>query len=260
MIVGGRPGMAGAVRLAGEAALRVGAGLVTVLTAPESVAAVAVRPELMVHASARRDDEAQFFELAARCDAIVVGPGMGEDEWSRRMFAAALASGRKLLLDAGALRLLAERPRHSSRDVISPDGASSEWILTPHPGEAAQLLGARAAEASSSVQGDRYSALQKLLEIYGGTVVLKGAGTLVARDGECAAICLQGNPGMAVPGMGDVLSGAIAGLWVQWSDPWLAARVGVLVHALAGDALAPRGERGMLAGEVATELRHWVNP
>ncbi|NBX41791.1 MAG: bifunctional ADP-dependent NAD(P)H-hydrate dehydratase/NAD(P)H-hydrate epimerase, partial [Gammaproteobacteria bacterium] len=72
--------------------------------------------------------------------------------------------------------------------------------------------------------------------------------------------CAAGNPGMAVPGMGDVLTGAIAGLQAQLRDPWLAARLGVFVHACAGDTLAPRGERGLLASEVATELKHWVNP
>lgn len=247
LIVGGREGMAGAVRLAGEAALRVGAGLVTVLTAPASVAAVAARPELMVQGS---DAASSCAELAARCDVLVVGPGMGDDDWSQRMCVAALASGRPVLLDAGALRWLAQRPRR----------AAQEWILTPHPGEAAQLLGFSPNEGARQVQRDRRAALTQLVKDYGGTIVLKGAGTLLGRNAQPTTICLAGNPGMAVPGMGDVLSGAIAGLWAQLRDPWLAARVGVWVHALAGDALAPRGERGLLAGEVATELRHWVNP
>ena len=247
LIVGGREGMAGAVRLAGEAALRVGAGLVTVLTAPASVAAVAARPELMVQGS---DAASSCAELAARCDVLVVGPGMGDDDWSQRMCVAALASGRPVLLDAGALRWLAQRPRR----------AAQEWILTPHPGEAAQLLGFSPNEGARQVQRDRRAALTQLVKDYGGTIVLKGAGTLLGRNAQPTTICLAGNPGMAVPGMGDVLSGAIAGLWAQLRDPWLAARVGVWVHALAGDALAPHGERGLLAGEVATELRHWVNP
>jgi len=247
LIVGGRDGMGGAVRLAGEAALRVGAGLVTVLTAPASVAAVAVRPELMVYSS---DAASMCAELAARCDVLVVGPGMGDDDWSQRMCEAALASSRPVLIDAGALRWLAQRPRE----------VSQEWILTPHPGEAAQMLGFAANDGARRVQRDRSAALDQLVKDYGGTIVLKGAGTLLGRRGQPATICLAGNPGMAVPGMGDVLSGAIAGLWAQLRDPWLAARVGVWVHARAGDALVPRGERGLLAGEVAAELRHWVNP
>lgn len=247
LVVGGRAGMSGAVRLAGEAALRVGAGLVTVLTAPESIAAVAVRSELMVYGS---DDPVALAELSALADVIVVGPGMSDDTWSQRMCEAVLLADRPMLVDAGALRWLARHPQR----------ARCEWILTPHPGEAAQLLGYSQDEGSRRVQADRMSALHGLRETFGGTIVLKGAGTLVARDGECPQICLHGNPGMAVPGMGDVLSGAIAGLWAQCRDPWRAARVGVLVHALAGDSLAPRGERGLLAGEVAAELRHWVNP
>lgn len=247
LIVGGADGMAGAVRLAGEAALRVGAGLVTVLTSPASVAAVAARPELMVHGS---DSVARCAELAARCDVLVVGPGMGDDDWSQGMCEAALATARPVLLDAGALRWLAKSPRR----------VAQEWILTPHPGEAAQMLGFAANDGSRRVQDDRSGALQQLVKDYGGTVVLKGAGTLLGRATQTPTICLAGNPGMAIPGMGDVLSGAIAGLWAQLRDPWLAARVGVWVHACAGDALAPNGERGLLAGEVATELRRWVNP
>jgi NAD(P)H-hydrate epimerase len=247
LIVGGKPGMSGAVRLAGEAALRVGAGLVSVLTAPGSVAAVAARPELMVYGS---DDAATLHELASRCDVLAIGPGLGRDDWSERMFEAALATRLPLVVDADALRRLADVPRLEPRD----------WILTPHPGEAAQLLGYDATGGNLRVQNDRLGALRALTARYGGVVVLKGAGTLVGREGDVPQWCAAGNPGMAVPGMGDVLTGAIAGLQAQLRDPWLAARLGVFVHACAGDTLAPRGERGLLASEVATELKHWVNP
>jgi NAD(P)H-hydrate epimerase len=148
-------------------------------------------------------------------------------------------------VDADALNLLAEegiRPRDN-------------WILTPHPGEAGRLLGISAEE----VQQDRLGALARLIERCHGTVVLKGAGTLVGAPGRTPGLCERGNPGMASAGMGDVLTGAIAGILAQCADPWRAARVGVLVHALAGDAAARGGERGLLAGDVARELQRCVN-
>jgi NAD(P)H-hydrate epimerase len=130
-------------------------------------------------------------------------------------------------------------------------------VLTPHPGEAARLL----KSDSASIQADRRAALARLVELTGAVVVLKGAGSLVGAPGRRPALCAQGNAGMAAPGMGDVLTGAIAAILAQCTDPWHAARAGVLAHALAGDEVASRGgQRGILALEVATALRRWVNP
>jgi NAD(P)H-hydrate epimerase len=112
---------------------------------------------------------------------------------------------------------------------------------------------------TDDVQTDRLAALGGLVERYGGTVVLKGAGTLVGAPGRISGVCERGNPGMASAGMGDVLTGAVAGILAQCRDPWLAARVSVLVHAMAGDAVARTGERGLLASDVARELRTCVN-
>jgi NAD(P)H-hydrate epimerase len=243
LIVGSGPGMPGATRLAGEAALRVGAGLVTVVAAPEAALAVAGgRPELIVHAL---EDPAHLDTLIAQADVIAIGPGLGRNDWARALCTRVLAAGRPTLVDADALNLVAEQG--------AP--ARDHWILTPHPGEAARLLGVSTAD----IQADRLGALDALTARYGGIVVLKGAGTLVGARQRVSAICERGNPGMAVPGMGDVLTGAIAGLLAQVGDPWVAARLGVLVHAMAGDAEARKGERGVLAGEVARELRTWVN-
>ncbi|MHB1540103.1 MAG: NAD(P)H-hydrate dehydratase [Steroidobacteraceae bacterium] len=244
LIVGGGPGMPGAARLAGEACLRVGAGRVTVAVEPRNVAAVgAGRPELMCRAV---QEPAEVHDAAARCDLIAVGPGLGQDAWARGVLDAVLGCGKPLVVDADALNLLA----------AAPTAARPDWVLTPHPGEAGRLLGC----PSAAVQRDRPGALDALLARYGGTVVLKGAGSLVGRAGEVPALCEHGNPGMASPGMGDVLTGVIAGIWAQCRDPWRAARTGVLVHALAGDAAARReGERGVLAGDVIRELRRCVN-
>jgi hydroxyethylthiazole kinase-like uncharacterized protein yjeF len=243
LIAGGGAGMPGAVRLAGEACLRSGAGLVSIATRAENVAAiVAGRPELMAHAL---DDVSHLSELAARADIIVAGPGLGRSAWAQDALAAVLATERPLVLDADALNLLAERPQRRSN-----------WILTPHPGEAARLLGT----PTRDVQDDRLGALAALVDRFGGVVVLKGAGTLVGAQGHTPAICTYGNPGMATAGMGDVLTGVIAALHAQLREAWNAARAGVLAHALAGDRAAAEGERGLIASDLFEPLRACLNP
>lgn len=244
LIVGGSPGMGGAVRLAGEAALRTGAGLVTIATHPEHAAVVTGgRPELMCRGVERAEDLQPLFERATH---LALGPGLGTGEWGRSMFAAALAAGLPAVLDADALNLLAAEPRRSD-----------DWILTPHPGEAARLLGTDTA----GVQDDRLGAAAAISERYGGVAVLKGAGTLIsAADDRLPSICTDGNPGMASPGMGDVLTGIVGGLLAQGLTPRRAAETGVLVHALAGDGAAREGERGLVAGDLIAGIRAWVNP
>jgi ADP-dependent NAD(P)H-hydrate dehydratase / NAD(P)H-hydrate epimerase len=243
LIVGSGSGMPGATRLAGEACLRAGAGLTTVAVAPENVAAIAAgRPELICLALT---GEAVLADALGRADVIAIGPGLGRSRWAREALEAVLATDKPLVVDADALNLLAEvavRPR-------------ADWILTPHPGEAARLLNVTTQE----IQHDRLSALDRLIERFHGTVVLKGAGTLVGASGRTPGVCERGNPGMASAGTGDVLTGAIAGILAQCRDGWAAARVGVLVHAMAGDAAARGGERGVLASDLARELHHAVN-
>lgn len=242
LVVGGGPGMPGAVRLAGESALRVGAGLVSVAVAPENVAAISAGcPELIVVGL----DVSQFGALLERADVVAIGPGLGRSAWAWEVLGVTVASGKPLVVDADALNILAE-----DRALRAAD-----WILTPHPGEAGRLLGI----ATDAVQADRLGALDRLCKSYGGTIVLKGAGTLVGRDGETPQLCERGNPGMASAGMGDVLTGVIAGMLAQLGDPLLAARIGVLVHALAGDSAARGGERGLIARDLIGELRTWVN-
>ena len=244
LIVGSGVGMPGATRLSGEACLRVGAGLVTVAVAPENVGAIASgRPELICMPLSGSNDLDDAIE---RAEVIAIGPGLGRSAWARGALDAVLASNKPLVVDADALNLIAESGDASPRQ---------DWILTPHPGEAARLLGV----TTDEIQRDRLSALTKLVDRYGGTVVLKGAGTLVGMPNRIPGVCERGNPGMASAGMGDVLTGAIAGILAQCKDPWLAARVGVLVHAMAGDAVARTGERGLLASDVARELRTCVN-
>jgi ADP-dependent NAD(P)H-hydrate dehydratase / NAD(P)H-hydrate epimerase len=242
LVIGGASGMAGAARLAGEAALRAGAGLVSIATCRASAPAIAGRPELMVAAV---DAAAELSPLLERASIVAVGPGLGRHDWSRAMLEAALASGLPAVVDADALNLLALAPRRRE-----------DWVLTPHPGEAARLLGVDAAR----VQLDRLGAARELQRRYDGTVVLKGAATIVQGATGLPSICDRGNPGMAVAGMGDVLTGVIAGIGAQCRDLPLAAAAGVLVHAEAGDRAARSGQRGLLAGDVIDELRRCVNP
>ncbi|MBV8404434.1 MAG: NAD(P)H-hydrate dehydratase [Gammaproteobacteria bacterium] len=243
LIVGSGSGMPGTARLAGEASLRVGAGLVTVAVAPENVTAISAgRPELICLGIKEPGD---LTDALSRADVVAVGPGLGRTSWAHAALTAVLDSGKPLVLDADALNLLAEKK----------PTAREGWILTPHPGEAGRLLAVGAQE----IQQDRLAALDRLLDRYHGTIVLKGAGTLVGGAGRTPALCERGNPGMATAGTGDVLTGTIAGILAQCGDAWAAARVGVLVHAMAGDAAARGGERGVLASDLLRELPHCVN-
>ena len=183
--------------------------------------------------------------LFEQVDLIAIGPGLGQDAWAQSLFAAAMGAGKPLVVDADALNLVA------TSGVFRED-----WILTPHPGEAARLLGT----TTAIIQADRVAAARNLADRYGGIAVLKGAGTLVYRSGAVPQVCDYGNPGMATAGMGDVLTGIIAGMVAQTPDLWTAARAGVLVHAMAGDAAARRGERGLLAGDLIAHLPACVNP
>ena len=243
VLVAGGPGMAGAARLAGEAALRVGAGLVTVATRPENLSAIlGQRPELICRGIERADELAPLLE---RADVLAVGPGLGQDDWAQSLVRFAIQRDLPTVIDADGLNVLARSPCKAERRV-----------LTPHPGEAARLLGISTAD----VQSDRLGSARSIADRYGGTVVLKGAGTLVVERGALPSVCDQGNPGMASPGMGDVLTGVIAGIAAQTAELAAAARAGVLVHAMAGDMAARRGERGMLASDLFSYLPACVNP
>lgn len=243
LVIGGDHGMGGAVRMAAEAALRVGAGLVTVATRPEHINIVsAVRPEIMCHQVQNAQDLAP---LLVRATFIIIGPGLGKSEWAQELLNYVLPAKQPKLLDADALNLLAERPEKHH-----------DWILTPHPGEAGRLLN----ETTENVQADRVQAVKSLQRQYGGVVVLKGAGTLIKAQNDEIAICEAGNPGMASGGMGDVLSGVIGGLAAQGLSLENAAKAGVFIHAQAADAVAAEGgERGLLATDLLMQLRRLVN-
>ena len=190
LVIGGDYGYQGATILAGCAAARTGAGLVTVATRPEHARTIPLfRPELMTAAvTGARDLDA----LLDRASVIAIGPGLGQSDWAIPLLDGALQSTLPLVVDADALNLLAFEPQHREN-----------WVLTPHPGEAARLLGVTSAE----VQGDRFAAVAALRDRFGGTVALKGAGSLVAGASGPLRLNRTGNPGMAGGGMGDVLTG-----------------------------------------------------
>ncbi len=248
LIVGGGLGMPGAVRLTGEACLRAGSGLVTVATRPEHVGSlVSGRPELMCRGVM---SAAELEPLLKNADVIAIGPGLGQDAWAMELFTSVMATDTPLIVDADALNLLAKQP--AQRVQL----ADKNWVLTPHPGEAARLL----STSTAHVQEARMQSVHDLLQHYGGVVVLKGAGTLVADAQQLPSLCDRGNPGMAAPGMGDVLTGIIAGVAAQCGDLLLAARTGVYVHAVAGDMAARHGERGLLASDLFVHIPSCVNP
>ncbi|MEL7186965.1 MAG: NAD(P)H-hydrate dehydratase [Pseudomonadota bacterium] len=242
LVVGGGPGMPGAALLCGSAALRTGAGRVSVATHPSHAGALAAaRPELMVHGVDRGADLAALLE---RADVVAFGPGLGDSDWAVEMHSVLVNDSRRCVWDADALNILASAPQ-----------AVQHRIITPHPGEAGRLNGC----GTEDVQADRLAALDALQDRYGGVAVLKGAGTLVSAGGR-PWLCTAGNPGMAAPGMGDVLTGVIAGLLGQGLPLEEAAAIGVEVHARAGDIAAEQGERGLLASDVIDVLPWVVNP
>jgi NAD(P)H-hydrate epimerase len=245
LLVGGGPGMPGAIRLAAEAALRVGAGLVYVATHVDNVVPVlAGRPEIICKAVGSAQD---LEELIGMADGAVLGPGLGQSAWARGLWRRVVDSELPLVVDADGLNWLAAEPIDRGR-----------WLLTPHAGEAARLLGSSVGD----VQRDRKGAAQALARRFGATIVLKGPNTLVATPhaADPTRVCDRGNPGMATAGTGDVLAGTLGALYVQTRDFDVAARAGVLMHALAGDAAAEAGERGTVAGDLLPHLRAWANP
>lgn len=260
LVVGGDHGMAGAAALASQAAARLGAGLVSCATRPEHVAALVARcPEVMAHGVRGRGDLEPLLE---RATTIVIGPGLGRGAWGEQLlqcvlqFAATTAI--RLVVDADALNILAER----RLDAPSPkaqgpqtQGPQTQWVLTPHPGEAARLLECQNAD----IQRNRFDAVAALQRRFGGVVILKGSGSLVA-TATGIGVAGYGNPGMASGGMGDVLSGVLGSLLAQGLSIEAAVQLGVCLHGAAADRAALEdGERGLLASDLLPHLRSLVN-
>ncbi len=248
LIVGGNVSMAGAVMLAAKAALRSGAGLVSVFTRTEHVMGVtSVCPEAMVTGCDKSSGMVIPGALLERVSHIAIGPGLGQDAWANACLQQCLATGKPLVIDADGLNLLA-----STKCAVH-----SDCVLTPHPGEAARLLNTD----TETVSQDRLSAVislsQKLFNSEKMAIVLKGSGSLVS-DGSSVSICPWGNPAMATAGMGDVLTGVIVAFMAQGLSPLQAAECGVVVHGMAGDKAAEGVSRGVLASDVVACLPQFI--
>jgi NAD(P)H-hydrate epimerase len=252
LVVAGSPGMTGAAALAAMSAARTGSGLVTV-ACPRSLNVI-LEVKLTEPMTLPVDESAdggfaesafeRIFLFAERCDAVALGPGVGRSGAAaalvRRLYAEV---ERPIVLDADGLNAFAESPG-------SLAGAEAPVVLTPHPGEAARLLGC----AVEEVQSDREGSARKLAALAGAVAALKGAGTVVT-DGARVYVNRTGNPGMASGGMGDVLTGIVASLLGQGMDAFQAACLGVYLHGLAGDIAARKvGEAGLLASDVMESI------
>lgn len=244
LCVGGNRGTAGAIRLAGEAALRSGAGMVRVYTHESSTIQVSAgRPELMV-----TDSELEAALNWASC--VVIGPGLGQNEWAEDAFALTMkhcqSHNKPVVIDADALNLLCQQ---------STAFTLEHSILTPHAGEAARLLGV----SVDDVESDRFNYARQCSQRYHAVCVLKGAGTLVDNEKK-TWVCRHGNPGMATAGSGDVLSGILGALMAQGVSVDIAAKYGVVLHAKAGDDIAQLyGQRGMIASDLFDAVRALIN-
>ena len=244
-LVGGDKSMCGAILMASRACARAGAGLLRVCTRKEHAGVIVSNlPEAM---TLPIEVSTEFHPELTHANILVVGPGVGRSEWSKFCLKESKKTAKPMVLDADALNLIAELGDSYS--------CAEEVIMTPHPGEAARLLGVHVTE----VQKDRFWAVSALYDKYQCVVVLKGAGTLICADKKIW-LANVGNPGMASAGMGDILAGIIGSLWAQGLTALEAAKLGVVLHGEAGDYVAKtQGQRGMLATDLIDAMRKIIN-
>jgi hydroxyethylthiazole kinase-like uncharacterized protein yjeF len=260
VLIGGAPGMAGALILAGNACLHLGAGwTILEMLDPSSARADASQPELMIRLATL---DIQENLAAAKPDVIAIGPGLGKSELASCCLRAVLAHPRiPLVIDADALNLISESPNLLKQLQIRNKQFPGSTVLTPHPGEAAKLL----EFTTEKVQSDRVKSIQQLVELTQSIVVLKGQHTLIASPEHLTTQCLAGNPGMGTGGMGDVLTGsiaAIAGQGVRHQiNLWQATGIAVELHARAADSLVNKGVGpiGLTPSETILEMRSLLN-
>ncbi|NNB46108.1 NAD(P)H-hydrate dehydratase [Pseudomonas chlororaphis] len=238
LLIGGDRGFGGAALLCAESALRSGAGMVSLATRSEHVAAALARvPEVMALGT---DSANQLMGLLEQASIIVAGPGLGQAAWGRSLLSAAANAPRPQVWDADALNLLAKGGL-----TLPPNS-----VITPHPGEAARLLGISTAD----VQADRPAAAQALSKKYTAVAILKGAGSLVASPDGRLARCDRGHPAMATAGLGDVLAGLVGALLAQGMPAFDSACLAVWLHAVAGEHQGKLG-RGLAASDLIPAIR-----
>jgi len=246
LLIGGNDGMEGAIRIASEAALRAGSGLVSVISSSTSCEIInQFRPEVMCHDDLKQD---KISSLIDKADIIGIGPGLGTDDWAIDLFNLAMKSDKYLVVDADALNILSFNPIKRGN-----------WTLTPHPGEAARLIGT----SVSDIQKDRLASISKLSERYSANVLLKGRYSLIHDStNEYPFMITTGNPGMATAGMGDLLTGVTCSFLGQFGTDHSAkiTSIAAHVHSKSGDLASHKGERGMIASDLLTYIRKLVNP
>tara|TARA_Y100001935_G_C17311742_1_gene517087 strand:+ start:1778 stop:3295 length:1518 start_codon:yes stop_codon:yes gene_type:complete len=247
LVIGGDYGLGGAVRLAGEAALRTGAGLVSVATREENIAGLqATRPEIMAYGINAPEE---ISDLIQKADAVVIGPGLGLGNWGRRLVKYVLNRKNKIIIDADALKILPGLLADLTQKLNS-------FIYTPHLGEA-EIMGAG---SITDIYSNRFQAAETLQKKYSGCVVLKGPGTIISTSAKVPlAICSDGNPGMASGGMGDALAGIIGSFYAQNFSARDASELGVCLHSAAADQAAKSGEKGLLASDLMPYLKKLLN-
>jgi NAD(P)H-hydrate epimerase len=270
-VIGGDYGYAGAALMASQAALVSGAGLVSCATRPEHVSAYISRcPEIMV-AGINSGLELTPFIAGEQNQkkVLVLGPGLGKQAFGQLLLQTVLQqvtqefeatqAMQAMVLDADGLNLLAAKPLIIGSAL---DFSNHAVIMTPHPAEAGRLLNISAAE----VQADRIAAIQSLVEKFSCTVILKGQHSLIAGKNSQGEVqiyrCLDGNPGMASGGMGDVLSGITGAVLAQFTalglSPLAAAKLACCVHSKAADYASVDGEIGLLATDLLPFIRRII--
>lgn len=260
VLIGGAPGMAGALLLAGNACMHLGAGwTILEMLDPSSAHACLDQPELMVHLA---NLEAIDGLHKMNADVIAIGPGLGKSALALHCLEVVLGIPKiPLVIDADAISLIASS--HGLLKILQDRNQdfSGQTVLTPHPGEAAQLLKSTAAD----IQSNRLHALNNLVEITQSLIVLKGQHTLIASPHHSATQCEAGNPGMGTGGMGDVLTGSIAAIAAQGVrhqlSLWESVGIAVELHALAADSLVSKevGPIGLTPSETILEMRSLLN-
>jgi NAD(P)H-hydrate epimerase len=238
LVIGGDHGTGGAALLSAQSALRSGAGMVSLATRGEHAApALARLPEVMVAGIASAN---QLMSMVEAASVLVVGSGLGQASWGRSLLSVAANAEKPQVWDADALNLLASGAVNLPADAV----------ITPHPGEAARLLGV----STEQLQKDRNGAALQLARQYAAVCVLKGAGSLIAAPDGRLALCDHGHPAMATGGLGDVLAGLIGALRAQHLSGFDAACLGVWLHARAGEQHGSQG-RGLAASDLIPTIR-----
>ena len=260
VLIGGAPGMAGALLLAGNACLHLGAGwTILEMLDPASARADSNQPELMIRLA---NNEPSEVLNQNQPDVIAIGPGLGNSALAIKWLKACLAYPKvPLIIDADALNLIADSTELLSALQLRNQQFPGQSILTPHPGEAGKLLKSSSAE----IQVDRFSSLHQLVQLTQSMVVLKGQHTLIAGPQHSAVQCEAGNPGMGTGGMGDVLTGSITAIAAQGVhhhlNLWESSCIAVQLHACAADSLVQKGVGpiGLTPSEVIIEMRSLLN-